>query len=268
MMRIFSDRQGHGYPGHGRGRGYIVLLLLLACMACAAPLFGEPDFHQMLVEIDNTGNFQNSDFSCVYTIVSEKPGEEPSVTQARMFRRDRLDQFVLLILKPEAQKGQGYLKVDDNVWFYDPESRKFSHSSLKENIQNSDAKNSDLDRGSMADDYDVIAWEEGTLGSFPVYILVLQAKNNEVSYPKIKLWIRKDRPIVLKAEEYSLSDRLMRTTYYPKYIQVGDQYLPSQMLFIDNLKEGEKTQITMKDPSVSVLPDSVFTTSFLERVNN
>jgi outer membrane lipoprotein-sorting protein len=232
------------------------------------PLGAEPDFHRMLAEIDEIGNFEDSDFSCIYTIVSEKPGEETSITQARMFRRDRLNQFVLLILKPDVQKGQGYLKVDENVWFYDPESRKFSHSSLKENIQGSEAKNSDLDRGSLAEDYTVVAWETGTLGSFSVYILVLQAKNEEVSYPKLKLWIRQDLPLVLKAEEYSLSDRLMRTTYYPKYIQVGDRYVPSQILFIDNLREGEKSQMTMKEPSVSPLPDSVFTTSFLERVNN
>jgi hypothetical protein len=32
-------------------------------------------------------------------------------------------------MEPESQLGQGYLKVDDNLWFYDPESRKFSHSS-------------------------------------------------------------------------------------------------------------------------------------------
>lgn len=228
----------------------------------------EPDFHAMLEEIDRTGNFDNYDFSCVYTIVSEKPGEETSLTQARMFRRDRTDQFVLLILKPDTQKGQGYLQMDENVWFYDPESRKFSYSSMKENIQNSDTKNSDLNRNSLAEDYDVTGWTETKLGNFAVYLLDLTARHNEVSYPKMKIWIRKDRPLVLKAEEYSLSDRLMRTVYYPKYVQVGDQYLPSQMLFVDNLKEGEKTQLTMKDASVAPLPDSVFTKAFLERVNN
>ena len=246
-----------------------LLILFLFSLILSLSAFGAtPDFHAMLVEIDKTGNFDTTDFSCVYTIVSEKPGEEPSVTQARMFRRDKTDQFVLLILKPDTQKGQGYLQVDDNVWFYDPESRKFTYSSLKENIQNSDTKNSDLNRNSLAEDYDVVNWSETTLGSFPVYLLELEAKHNEVSYPKVKLWIRKDRPIVLKAEEYSLSDRLMRTVYYPKYIQVGDQYLPSQMLFVDNLKPGEKTQVTMRDASVAPLPDSVFTKTFLERVNN
>jgi hypothetical protein len=39
------------------------------------------------------------------------------------------------------------------------------------------------------------------------------------------------------------------------------------MLEIDNVKVGNKTQITFKDVSVARLPDSVFTKTYLERVN-
>ena len=234
----------------------------------AALIYAEPDLVQILKDIDRLGSFDDTDFSCVYTFVSEKPGEEKEVSQVRMFRRDASDQFVMLILKPDYQKGQGYLKADDNVWFYDPESRKFTHSSLKENFQNSEAKNSDLDSLSLSEDYEVESWEEGTLGKFPVYILNLKAKNNEVSYPGIRLWVRTDRTIVLKQEDYSLSERLMRTTYYPKYVQVGAKYVPSQILIVDNLQQGEKTQLTMKNPSTAELPDSVFSKAYIERVNN
>ncbi|MBI9105878.1 MAG: outer membrane lipoprotein-sorting protein [Spirochaetales bacterium] len=243
-------------------------LLILMILSVGTLSFAEPDFKLMLEEIDQLGSFDDTDFSCVYTFVSEKPGEETEVTQARMFRRDASGQFVMLILKPEYQKGQGYLKVDDNVWFYDPESRKFTHSSMKENVQNSEAKNSDMDGLSLSEDYDVNSWEQGKLGNFDVYILNLVSKNDEVSYPKIKLWVRTDRTIVLKEEDYSLSDRLMRTSYYPKYVQVGEKFVPSQILIVDNLQEGEKTQLTMKNPSTASLPDSVFSKAYIERVNN
>lgn len=248
----------------------IITALLLSAMIFGATsvLSAEPDFDQMLKEIDQLGSFDDTDFSCVYTFVSEKPGEETEVTQARMFRRDATEQFVMLILKPEYQKGQGYLKVDENVWFYDPESRKFTHSSMKENVQNSEAKNSDMDGLSLAEDYEVDSWEEGKLGNFETYILNLKAINDEVTYPRIKVWVRTDATIVLKEEDYSLSDRLMRTTYFPKYVKVGTKYVPSQILIVDNLQEGEKTQLTMKNPSTADLPDSVFSKAYIERVNN
>lgn len=228
----------------------------------------EPDFQQILKEIDDLGNFDGSDFSCVYTIVSEKPGEEKSVTQARLFRRDLNDQFVLLILQPQVQRGQGYLKVDENVWFYDPESRKFEKSTLRENVQDSDAQNSDFNRNSLQDDYQVEDWEESKLGKFPVYVLDLRAKRNDVPYDRIKIWVRKDINIVLKEEDYSVSNRLMRTTIYPKYQIVDGKYLPLSALIVDELNEGERTQYTIKDPTTSPIPDFVFTTAYLERVNN
>lgn len=245
-----------------------IICLLILFSSSASVFAQEVDMDKLLKEIDELGNFQDSDFSCVYTMVSEKPGEKRSVTEALLFRRDETDNFVLLIKKPDAQRGQGYLQKDDNVWFYDPESREFEHSSLSENVTDGDAKNSDLNRGTLSKDYDVVKWEDGELGGNPVYILYLKAKNNDVAYDTMKIWVRKDITIVLKSEEYGFSGNLMRTTGYFSYIKLSNnKYMPSKMLFIDNLNVGEKTQITLKKPSLKKIPDNVFTKDYLERVN-
>lgn len=245
------------------------LFIFLLLIAVSGTVFSaEPDFERMLKQIDELSSFEGKDFSCIYTMVSEKPGEDASVTKVRMFRRDDADQFVILILQPEAQKGQGYLQVDENVWFYDPESRKFEKSTLRENIQDSDTQNSDLDRSSLSEDYEVAGYSEGKLGSFDVWVLDLQAVRTDVSYDKLKLWVRKDEVIVLKEEDYSVNGRLMRTIYYPNYIKVDTKFIPSKALIIDELNTGEKTQITMKDATVASIPDYVFSKAYLERVNN
>lgn len=249
-----------------------VFAIVLVAVVITSWLYSQgleaPDFPRMLEDIDNLGNFEGRDFSCVYTIVSEKPGEEKSVTQARMFRRDDQDQFVLLIIQPQVQRGQGYLKADDNVWFYDPESRKFEKSTLRDNVQDSDAQNSDFNRNSLAEDYEVEEWSEGKLGQFPVYVLNLKAKHDDVSYDRIKIWVRKDISIVLKEENYSVSDRLMRTAIYPKYVIVDDRYLPSNGLIVDELNEGERTQFSIREATTASIPDYVFSKAYLERVNN
>ncbi len=242
----------------------VFFVVSLAYLAAA----DTPDFEQILNDIDNLGNFEGEDFSCVYTIVSEKPGEEKSVTQARIFRRDGEDQFVLLILQPQVQRGQGYLKADENVWFYDPESRKFEKSTLRDNVQDSEAQNSDFNRNSLAEDYEVVDWESAKLGIFPVYILNLKAKHDDVPYDRIKIWVRQDLSIVLKEENYSVSNRLMRTALYPKYTVVDDKYLPSSALIVDELNNGEKTQFSMKEATTATIPNYVFTKAYLERVNN
>jgi outer membrane lipoprotein-sorting protein len=242
-------------------------LALLALALGQAAFAAEPDIPGIIAAIDRMANFRDVDFSCTYTMVSEKPGEDPEVFKVRVFRRDREEKFMILFLEPETQKGQGYLQIEDNLWFYDPESRKFNHSSFKENLSDSEAKNNDMRASSLTDDYAVQGYVEAVLGKYEAYVVTMAAKNDEVPYPTIKMWISKGDSLVLKIESYSLSNRLMRTSYYPSYVKIGDRYLPSRMLFVDELNTGEKTQATIKDPSVAALPDSVFTKAYLERVN-
>ncbi|MBL8968326.1 MAG: outer membrane lipoprotein-sorting protein [Spirochaetaceae bacterium] len=239
-------------------------VLLPAANAAAA----EPDFEAMIREVDKLQDFTGLDFSGVFTIASEKPGEKQSVQQIRMFRRDAKKQFLILIQLPEAQKGQGYLKEDDNVWFYDPTSRKFTHSSVKENLSDSEAKNSDFTNKSILEDYAIEKTEPGVLGKFPIWIVTLKAKTGEVSYDRMKLSIRQDKTLVLKEEDFGASGRLMRTTLFPKYAEVAPgKFFPSQMLLIDEINKGEKSQVTMSELSVERLPDKVFTKAFIEQVN-
>jgi outer membrane lipoprotein-sorting protein len=240
--------------------------LAVMMVALASTAFAQ-DVTRIITELDRLGDFSGSDFAAVYTIVSQKPGEKDSVTQVRMFRRDAKKQFAMLVLLPEVNKGQGYLREDDNIWFYDPTSRKFSFSSIKENIQNSEAKNSDLTQRSILEDYDVTGTKEGTVGKIGVWVIDLKAKTDEVSYERVVLHVRKDRTMLLKQEDYSVSGRLMRTSLYPKYVEISGRLVPSQMLFIDELNPGERSQITMTEQSLAALPDKVFNKAFLEQVN-
>ncbi len=175
--------------------------------------------------------------------------------------------MTIIMRSPDSQKGQGYLEVDNNFWFYDPTSRLFSHASLKQNWQNTEAVNSDFFRTTWAKDYTVEKWSDGTLGVYPVYILEVKGTNDQVTFPFKKIWVRKDIGILLKAEDYSLSRRLMRTVYYPQYLQVGDHYVANRMLIIDNLNVGAKTELTIANVSTAPLPDYTFTKAFLQQVN-
>ena len=245
-------------------------IILSFCMIIASvfTVGAETDYKELLVAMDNLQDFTGVDLSMVWTIVSQKPGEEKSVNKIQIFRRDVEDNALYLILEPEVNKGEGYLMSGDNAWMYDPSSRKFSHFSLKESIGDSDAQNGDIRATSYAEDFHIVESEEGKLGKVETYILTLEANSNEISTPKLKIWIRKDRKLPLKQEEYSLSDRLVRTIIYPKWTTVGGKYIPTQTLIMDNLKEGEKSQMTASDISNAQIPDDVFTKDYLERINN
>ncbi len=244
-------------------------LLALACALLAVSFLGAetPDWGKILSRIDEMGDFDNNDFSAEITVVSQKPGEDDETIVARYFRRDSEKKFTIVLLKPDIQKGQGYFSADDDLWFYDPESRKFAYSSLKDSFQESDAQNSDFSSSTLAEDYTVTESGEAKLGASEVWVATLAAKDRTVPVAKRKLWIRKDNLLVLKEEHYSLSDRLMRTIAYPKYQTVSGKFVPASMLILDNLKPGEKTQVTFTAPSVTRLPDTVFNKEYLQRVN-
>ncbi|MBT3273329.1 MAG: outer membrane lipoprotein-sorting protein [Spirochaetales bacterium] len=242
-----------------------ILISLLIPMGVYALTLDEA---QLLLEnMDMQMNFDEGDFTAVMTMISEDPesGIEKNVIQ--QFRRDSEDKFLMLFQEPVTQRGQGYLMIDDSLWFYDPESRKFSHTSMKEQFAQSDANNSDFGESSVAEDYKVVSLEEGTLGKFNVYIMELEGRHNEVTYPRTKIWMTRDTNLVLKTEDYSANDRLMRTQYLPSYAKVGDKYMATKMIFIDNLVEGKKTQISITDISIEDLPDTLFSKAYVERVN-
>ena len=245
----------------------IILFFLLALGTITSLSAQTPDWTKILTRIDEMADFENNDFSAEITVVSQKPKEDDSTMVARYFRRDSEKKFTIVLLKPEIQKGQGYFSAGDDLWFYDPESRKFAYSSLKDSFQDSDAQNSDFSSSSLAEDYTVTTSSDAKLGSNEVYMATLMAKDRTVPVPKRIMWIRKDNFLVLKEEHYSLSDRLMRTIAYPKYQTVNGKFVPASMLILDNLKPGEKTQITFAGPSVSKLPDTVFNKEYLQRVN-
>ena len=223
---------------------------------------------KMLKTIDEMSNFSGTDFSALMSMITEDPEDGIEKTIVQQFRSDDDDKFLMLLNEPVVKKGQGYLMIDDNLWFYDPESRKFSHTSLNDQFNGSEANNSDFNSSSTADDYKVTLIEEGTLGKYEVYILNIEAVNNEVTYPTQKLWVTKAGTLTLKTEDYSAGGRLMRSSYYPTYAKAGTNYIATKMIFVDELIKGKKTTITISDISTKDLPDSIFTKAYVERVNN
>ena len=104
----------------------------------------------------------------------------------------------------------------------------------------------------------------------------MEAKIDDVVYPKVKVWISIYDGLIRKKEDYSLSGQLLRTTAIPSYQLIGSRSIPVSMLIVDNLKgkkindkmQYEKTQITIKNVSFAKQKDSVFTKSFFEMMSN
>ena len=211
----------------------------------------------------------HGDYSATMSLVIDKPGKPRENLQYKIFQRTDDKLMTLVQLFPEADKGVGYLRDNENIWSYDPISRKFSHTSIKEALGDSDVKLDDVDQAKTKwrENYEVTAYEEGTLGKFAVDIITLTAKTTDPAYAKSKYYIRKDIPLLLKEEDFSGSDRLMRTILLPKYAKVPAGYVAIQAIMRDELNKGEQTQQVISDLTFDKLPDRIFTKAYLEGLN-
>jgi hypothetical protein len=248
------------------------ILLMALCALASLQAFADPDFVAMLRKVDSLVSFKDSDFSAEYTIDHISSGAGKDQTLAAIFRRDKDQKFLILILEPQSDRGKGYLKIDDNFWLYDPISRAFSFTSTKERFQNSNARNSDFTQSSFATDYRVTGTARQKLGKFDCWVLDLRAVNDSVTFAITKLWISDDN-LVRKKEDYSLSGQILRTTALPAYQQVGPHYIPITMVILDNLQGrtvngtfvNDRTVVTITKPSLEHLPDALFSKAYLEK---
>jgi outer membrane lipoprotein-sorting protein len=246
---------------------------VFASLFFVSGLWAESDV-ELLRRVDSLVSYYDTDFSAEYTIVQEKPGQARSTTVAGVFRRDSGDTYVIVIMQPAVNRGQGYLKQGKTLWIYDPESRRFNSTSSANRFQNTNARNSDFTRSTLAQDYRVTKGEDMVLGRFKCRTLTLETVSTGVTYPRMKVWISEDG-LIRKSEDYSLSGQLLRTTAIPDYYYIGNHYVPKRILFVDELRGAmingsmvnEKTQITITRPSFEKQVDSVFSKAFLESVN-
>jgi hypothetical protein len=90
----------------------------------------------------------------------------------------------------------------------------------------------------------------------------------------MKVWISDDN-LLRKAEDYSLSGQLLRTSVISDYYNINGRFVPKQVLFVEELSGAtingtfvnERTLITINRPAFGKIADSVFSKTFLETVN-
>ncbi len=245
------------------------ILAVTVQFACAQPSIGD-----ILARIDTQGHL-NSDITATVTIVETRPVQGESKFELTYFRRDRDDAFLAVLESPEVEKGNGYLKIGNDFWMYRKNTRTFQRISRAENIMGTDVKGSDLETRKFTQLYRPAAGPDGKesivdtlLGKSGVYRFDVAARTNDVSYPKQRLWVRKDNFFILKIQSFSNSGALMQTQAFPEYTDLGGgRFLPLVGYVVDEFEKGNKSIFEIKNISVRKISDAVFTKSYLESLS-
>lgn len=250
------------------------LALALAAFFAVPDADAEPlDQGQMvdlLKQIDDRQR-NSGDYKALAFIEQREKDKEKVVYEAVIYRRDENDKLMILFLRPKAEAGKGYLRVDENLFIYDPGVGKWERRTERERIGGTDSRRADFDESRLAEEFDPAYVGEAKLGKFPVHHLKLTAKEGvDAAYPVIELWIDKATGNILKAQDFALSGRLMRTAYYPKWRRIESAsksapvYFPEQIRIYDEVEKENQTLIVMRKVDLDPLPANMFTKAWLE----
>lgn len=213
----------------------------------------------------------SGDYKALCYMEAKEKDKTDVVYELVVYRREQEQKFMILFSKPRAEQGKGYLRLDKNLWMYDPGVGKWERRTERERIGGTDTRRGDLDESRLAEEYDVAFAGEEKLGAFQTWKLVLSVKAGvDVAFPVLHLWVDQASGNVLKRQELALSGRLMRTSYYPRWKKVFSEskgtevWFPEEMRMFDEVEKANSTLLLIKQIDLRPLEANLFTKAWLE----
>jgi hypothetical protein len=251
-------------------RPIALLLLPLLALAPAARALEADELRKVVQTLDDRQR-NSGDWKALCYMESKEKGKTDVVYELLVYRRDQDDKQLFLFTKPKAEAGKGYLRIEKNLWSYDPSTGRWERRTERERIGGTDTRRDDLSEPRLAEDY-AAEWKgDEKLGVYDVHHIVLTVKPGvDVSYPVRHLWVDTASLNILKRQDLALSGKLMRTAYYPKWKKIfsesknGEVWYPEEMRFFDEIEKGNSTLILIQEIDLRALDPNIFTKAWLE----
>jgi len=247
-----------------------LLTLFAAVSASAADKLSQEKLVSIIAGIDARIR-SSSDYKALFYLEQREKDKPDIVREGLAYRRDADEKLMILFTKPKTEAGKGYLRIDKNLWYYDPTVGKWERRTDRERIAGTDSRRQDFDQSKMAQEYDVAQEPDEKLGKFDVWVLKLTVKKGvDVAYPIVKLWVDKATGNDLKRQDFALSGRLMRTSYVPKWEKLyseakkAELWYRAEIRIYDEIDKANSTLVIVKSLDLHALPENIFTKAWLE----
>src|SRR5690242_4583084 len=164
-----------------------VLISLNTNAAQAGETLSKEKMVEILKGID-TRVRSSADYKALFYLEQRERDKPDVVREGLAYRRDADEKLMILFTKPKTEAGKGYLRVDKNLWFFDPTVGKWERRTDRERIAGTDSRRQDFDQSRLAEEYDPTFEGQEKLGNFDVWVLKLAVKPGiDVAYPIVKL---------------------------------------------------------------------------------
>ncbi len=125
------------------------MTVVLACSSAYA--LGDDEMVTVLKTIDTRTGNNIGDYKALVYIEQKEKGKDDLLYEAVVYRRDADDKLMILFVRPKAEAGKGYLRLDKNLFYYDPTVGKWERRTERERIAGTNTRRQDFDELRMAE---------------------------------------------------------------------------------------------------------------------
>ena len=194
--------------------------------------------------------------------------EENRINSMTLEAKARGFDFFSETLAPPKYKGNKIIMIKSNMWFHRPGLSKPVPISKRQRLLGN-AAYGDIASTNYAAQYDATEVGEETVSGEICYVFDLKAAEKNTTYDRIKYWISKERLVGIKAEYFTVSDKMFKSAVmaYGNYVTIDGKKQPfiSKMIIHDELLSEKSTTLDFTEPDLGKLPDYIFNLNLLRK---
>lgn len=184
-----------------------------------------------------------------------------------------VDYSLTLITEPAKEKGQTFLKRNNDLWSWNPtigRMIKLPASMMSQGWMGSDFSNDDiLKESSIVADYShKLAGSETIEGKECYKIDLMPKEDAAVVWGKITKWITKDGYLQLKSQYFDEDLELIKTEIASDIKMMDDREIPTHLEIIPEDEKGNKTIVEINSVKFNVsIDDNFFSQQNMKRIH-
>jgi outer membrane lipoprotein-sorting protein len=237
---------------------FIVLLIVII------PIFATAELQKDILKKIDEIRAPDKTFIFDLKITYKKKNGKDIIQKLKVHVKDG-NKSLVKFTYPPTTKGRLLLMVGNNMWIYIPNTRKPIRISPQQRLLGQVA-NGDVARVVYSVDYNSKILGIEKINNKICLRLELSAKNNQVTYSKIILWVEKTTYKPIKAKFYAISGKLLKTAYYKGYTYTLGKERPLILEVHDELRKGEVSIMEYSNLKVADTPKAYFQKSYLKHI--
>ncbi|ABI58899.1 outer membrane lipoprotein-sorting protein [Nitrosomonas eutropha] len=219
---------------------------------------------QSILEKADEIRFPRESFQVNVAIRTSSPDHAEDLYRYQVLSKGN-ENSIVRITEPASERGQTILMKGRDLWIFMPSVSQPIRLSLSQRLTGQVA-NGDIARANFTGDYHPQLLRDESIDGEDYHVLELIGVDRSVTYQKVLLWVNQSSFRPYKAEFYSVSGRLLKTSRYENFDDILGEMRPTRIVMEDALKSDEISILDYSDMKLRDLPDKIFTKDYLKRL--